>query len=287
MEIVNKPAHKNCFCYEGDMAAPTVGIREMECGHEEEQVFPRNEIAFMTEGEARFSFGGCPEQTQHEGEFIFIPMGGTFRFVAVKRTTVVVVRLNNSITLCNNCRLEDLYRRPCAPAGEENPPAIHTLEINPSLSGFVHSLDNVVRSGLCCRHYFDTKAREMLILLRAYYSDDRLRGFFSLILTPDIRFSEHVRANHHLCHTVSELAESLNMTLKHFEKIFYRVFGMPPGRWMNREKAHMIRHELCLGTKPLKQITDDYGFANQQQLNRFCKREMGFNPGEMRNGRKG
>lgn len=280
MEITNKTAHANCFCYEGHVAVPTVEVRQLECGHEEEQIFHRNEIAFMTEGEVHYTLAGCPGEMRHGGEFIFIPMGEVFHFAVSKRTVVVVVRLNECITFCRNFHIEDLYRRTNTPGGE-CPPETHVLAVNRPLRHFLRSLDEAVRNGLCCRHYFDYKTRELFILLRAYYSDEQLRNFFSFILTPNIRFSEAIRTTHHLYHTVGELAESVNMNLKHFEKVFRRIFGMPPGRWMNREKAAMIRHELCAGVKTLVQISDEYGFASQQQLSRFCKREMGLSPREI------
>lgn len=283
MEILNKAEHQRCYHYE-DEAQPTVEIRHLEQGYEEEIIFRKNEIVFMTEGEVRFIFRDYPEKTHRKGEFVFLPMGGIFRYTVSKKTMIYVVRPNGRIKLCEGYRIEELYK--FGGRLQENCcKEISALKINNPLWHFLDGLNKMVQGGLKCRYFFDTKVRELFILLNAYYPRQQLWEFFSLILSPDTVFSEYVRENYHQYHTVNELATSMNITAKHFGKLFTHTFGIPPGKWLKRERAQMIYHELRSGVKPLKQLSDEYGFSTPQQLDRFCKRELKKNPGEIRKGK--
>lgn len=283
MEITNKAEHLRCFYCE-NTARPTVEIRELKQGHEEEMTFLKNEIVFLMEGEVRFTFRCYPEKKLKKGEFIFIPVGGVFRYTVLDEALSIIFRLNDNVNLCEGYTIENLYRQKDE-RSQESREEVCALEIAPPLWLFLSGVSKIIQDGLRCRYYFDTKIRELFILLMAYYSREVLRNFFSLILSPDTAFSEYIRANHHRYRTIRELALSMNITAKHFEKVFSRVFGMPPGKWLNGERAQMVYHELRSNAKPIKQIADEYGFSSQQQLNRFCVRELRKNPGEIRLGK--
>lgn len=280
MEILNKIEHLGCLYYEKG-ERPTVEILNLEQNHEEEMSLRKNEIVFMTEGKLSFTFRNHPEKIIHKGQFIFITVGGVFHYVVLEKTRMVVLRLNEHISLCKGYYIEQLY-------GENGELAIKSrrevcaLEINRPLWRFLNELNETVASGLNCRYYFDMKVRELLLLLRAYYPPEQLREFFSLIMTPETVFYEYIQANYPRYPTIGELAASMNLSVKHFGKVFTRIFGVPPGKWLNSQRAHIIYSELHSGNKPIKQIADEYGFPTQQHLNRFCKRELGKNPGEIR-----
>lgn len=280
MEVLNKTEHQKCFCYEKGVK-PTVEIRTLKQGFEEELTLKMNEIVFMMEGEVRYRFRDHPEKLHGKDEFVFIPVCGVFRFVVLKDTTVVVFRLNGSLKLCDGRRIEELYVQSSIRSGSVKR-EIYPLEINRPIQLFLAGLYEVVSGGLACRYYFDTKAKELFILLRTYYPRQELSEFFSLILTPDTLFSEYIRANHHKYKTVKELAETMHMTPKLFSKKFSQIFGEPAFDWMSKEKALCIYSELYSGNEPLGLIADKYGFSSQSHLNKFCKREFGENPGEIR-----
>lgn len=280
MEIRNKSTHQECLCYEKG-EKPTVEIRKLKPGYEEETTFRKNEIVFMLEGKVRFLFRDYSEKEHRAGEFIFIPVGGVFRFEVLKETLVIVIRLNENVKFCKRYRIEDLYMQK-GRIDESPRMKIHALEIIPPLRSFLMGLHETVSGGLTCRNYFDLKAKELLVLLKAYYPKEALREFFSLILSPDTVFSEYVRANHHKYKTAKEIAESMHITPKLFSKKFISIFGEPALNWMTREKALSIYSELYSGNEPITLIVDKYRFSSQSHLNKFCKREFGKNPGEIR-----
>lgn len=281
MEILDKARLQSCFYYENELP-PTVEIRELEQGYEEEIIVRKNGISFMMKGEVRFTFRDYPEKTHHRGEFIFIPVGGMFRYRVIKKALIVIVRLNERVNLCEGCHIEELFKQGGAQS-ERSSREVNALKMNLPLWHFLIGLNRAVRGGLNCRYYFDTKARELFILLKAYYSQEVLRDFFSLILSPDTEFSEHVRANHHKYKTAKELAEAMNLEPKLFSKKFMKIFGEPPINWMEKEKAYRIYAELNFGRKPIAQIADEFRFSSQSHLNKFCKRVFSKNPREIRN----
>lgn len=279
MEIADKTELQRCFHYEKE-APLTVEIRVLEKGYTEEITFRKNGIVFMTKGRARFTLREHPAMTLREGEFIFIPVGGVVDYAVLKEAHITIVRPFGNVTLCEGCRIEELYLRHIPK--QEYTKEIFNLEINPPLRRFLEGLNETVQGGFHCRNYFDIKVKEMFILLKAYYPRQQLRDFFSPMLTPDTKFSEHVRANYHKCATVRELAEAMNMTRKVFSRKFIRIFGEQPTDWMRREKAKSVYQELYAGQQQLVQIVDKYNFSSQSHLNKFCKREFGKNPGEIR-----
>lgn len=280
MELLDKAWHLGCPHYENG-PLPTVEIRSLERGDEKEMTFHRSEIGFITQGQIRLTFPGHPEKALCGGEFIFIPVGGVLRYAVQEKVLVLIVRLNKSMKLCAGSRIEELYR-PEGTRQESSRGEIHPLKANIPLRHFLEGLNLAVLSGFSCRDYFDTKARELFILLKAYYPHEDLRGFFSPVLSPDTAFSEYVRENHHKYNSAKQLAGAMNMTPKLFSKKFVKVFAVPAREWMRREKALCIYSELHSGDKPFTQIADEYRFSSQSHLNKFCLGMFGKNPGEIR-----
>lgn len=279
MEITNKTELQRCFQYEKE-APLTVEIRELEKGYTEQVTFRRSGIVFVTKGGVRCDLRDHPQRTLCEGEFIYIPTGSVLQYAVLKKTRVTIVRPNGNLSLCEGYRIEELYQRviPKQGYGKE----IFALTINRPLHHLLDGLKDTIEEGLLCRNYFDTKVKEMFILLKAYYPREQLRDFFALILTPDTIFSEHIRMNYHKYATAKEMAGAMNMTQKVFSKKFIRIFGEQPTDWLRREKAKSVYLELYAGHQQIVQIVDKYNFSSQSHLNKFCKREFGKNPGEIR-----
>lgn len=259
----------------------TIEIRKLMKGHEEEMVFLKNEITFVCKGEIHFWFRDFSEKKVCKGELVFIPVGGVFRYRAESETELLIIHLNRNVILCEGSRIEELYR--FTPEGSTNfRPGIYALEINIPLWRFIDGLKDAINDGLICRYYSDLKTRELLILLKVFYAKEDLKNFFSLILSPDTEFSEFVRANYQKCKSVKDLADMMNMLPKQFSEKFLKVFGELPQNWINKERALSVYAELCSGNTAIAAIVEKYKFSSQPHLNKFCMREFGKNPGEIR-----
>lgn len=279
MEILEKAELQRCFHYEKEIP-PMVEIRVLEQSKEEELTFRKNEIVFMTEGKVRLIFRDYPEKILSKGEFIFFPVGGVLCFVVLENTQVTVIRPSGRLSLCEGYHIEELYLQSANDL--EILGGVFALEINRPLQLFLEGLNESICGGLNCRYYFDTKVKEMFVLLKAYYRREQLRSFFSLILSPDMTFSEYIKANYHKYATCKELAGAMNMAPKLFSKKFIRIFGESPTEWIRKVKAQHVYMELYAGNQPIALIADKYNFSSQSHLNKFCKKEFGKNPGEIR-----
>lgn len=280
MEILDKAEHQRCFHYENE-APSTVEVRKFEKEHEEELVFHKNGVVFIMSGEVRLAFRDREEKLLRRNEFVFIPTGKVFQFKVLRKTQMIIIRPNGSVELCGGFLIEKLYRKGNTLLQNEQGD-ICTLTLNRPMKLFLDGLTEITQDGFNCRYYFDTKVKEMFILLKAYYPREQLHDFFASILSPDTIFSEHIRSNCHKYVTTKEMAWAMNMTPKNFSKKFISIFGELPTDWMRREKARRVYSELYTGQQPIAHIADKYNFSSQSHLNKFCMREFGKNPGKIR-----
>jgi AraC-like DNA-binding protein len=248
-------------------------------GEVREVAFPINEIVFILKGRMLFSLLGNPGGEVRGGEVAFLPAGDKLRLKAITDSTVLIVRLTESLHLCNSFSLERLH---CQMNGMKRPKSLYTLGIHPRLKSFARELTAIVEDGLLCRFYFRAEVTRLFILLRTYYPPDDLCHFFYPILSPDTAFSGQVQMYHLKHKSVRELAQAMNLSPRQFTRRFIAVFGQPPYEWMQKEKARMIYGELCMSDKPIKMIAADFGFNIQENFIRFCKTALGATPGAIR-----
>jgi AraC-like DNA-binding protein len=66
-----------------------------------------------------------------------------------------------------------------------------------------------------------------------------------------------------------------------FDLKFKKEFGMPPLRWMLKEKAKRVRFSMAESDITLSDIMQKYNFNSPTHLNRFCKQQFGCSPTEL------
>ena len=256
-------------------------IETQEFGHMEAKEFlvSRNKIVFILEGQLHVSLCNNWEGIFHNGQIVFLPAGDRVQYKALEKSKLLVFRIADSIQLCSTLSLDRLYNMVDE---EEKPEGLVALEMNERLQHFSDEIMNALEDGLKCRMYFQTEIMNLLILIRAYYSSEQLRQFLTSLLSPDRLFSEQVWTNYLQCHTVNDLAASMNMSQYQFTRQFSRIFGCAPHEWIQQEKARLIYEEICGSNKPLKEIALRYGFTVQSNFNRFCQAEFTMSPGKIR-----
>ena len=279
MEIHHLEEHLACFCYGTGKDAP-IEMREIPCGAIQERFcLSHHELVFLVKGGLRYTVDGYEPSELTEGRFVFVPIGRTVNFETQADCVLFIVRQNNGLRLCRTFGIEQLYDKQ---ERHEVPPGTTPLVIHPRLHHYLNGLRDTCEDGILCRHFFEAKTTELFVLLRAYYPKEQLRGLFRSVLSPDTEFSEFVRSNYGKYKTVNELASGIHLTARQFNRRFHRVFSCAPQEWILKEKARSIHAEVCGSDRPLKQISDDHGFAAQAHLSRFCKNTFGMTPGEMR-----
>lgn len=283
MDIIDMQEHMKCFHFD-TAEKPAIELVKIAKGTGANIKLHANEIVFFLEGRLRFTFKDFPDYEGMKGQIVFLPAEGEeYSYRAVTPTVVMVFRIYDPIRLCDNFSIEKLYGS--KPQGDTHKPRTRhysVLEINARVWYLLDGVNDLLADGIRCRNYFDLKIREFFQILRFYYSKEDIYDFFYLILSGDTAFSEYVRQKWHRYNNIAGLAESMHLTPRQFTVKFKEVFGQTPGRWMLDGKAKLIRQQLTATQKPIKQIAYEHGFAAIPQLTKFCKKELGGTPTEIR-----
>ncbi|MEI2415658.1 GlxA family transcriptional regulator [Orrella sp. JC864] len=91
-----------------------------------------------------------------------------------------------------------------------------------------------------------------------------------------------VAANPGLEHSVASLAKRMDLSPRHFARVFRAEVGITPSSWVEQARVGAARRLLELGHKTPKQVAAYCGFANADVLRRVFVRHAGVTPAEYR-----
>lgn len=91
-----------------------------------------------------------------------------------------------------------------------------------------------------------------------------------------------VATNPDLDHSVSKLAKRIDVSPRHFSRIFHAEVGMTPAAWIEVARVEAARRMLEDGHGTPKQVAALCGFANVDVLRRAFRRRVGVTPAEYR-----
>jgi transcriptional regulator GlxA family with amidase domain len=90
-----------------------------------------------------------------------------------------------------------------------------------------------------------------------------------------------VAANPAADHSVAALAERMELSPRHFARLFREEVGMTPAAWVEASRIAAARRLLEEGHAP-KQVAGECGFADDDTLRRAFARRLGVTPAEYR-----
>ena len=154
--------------------------------------------------------------------------------------------------------------------------------MNAQIRQLVDNISQSLEHGLTCHYWLEIKVQEFFLLLRIYYSKERIYEFLYPILSNDIAFSEQIRLHWKKFQTAAELAAFLNLTIKKFTMQFTAVFGQTPYQWMLQERARIVLFEVKSTGKLFKEIAVENGFSSESSFTRFCRKEFNKTPTQIR-----
>ena len=91
-----------------------------------------------------------------------------------------------------------------------------------------------------------------------------------------------VAANPGLEHTVASLAKRMDLSPRHFARLFRSEVGITPATWVEEVRVSAARHILEQGHESPKQVAAHCGFADADVLRRAFFRHVGVTPAEYR-----
>jgi AraC-like DNA-binding protein len=228
-----------------------------------------------------------------KGQMLYLPPDYHFTYVSNENSEMLIMRLSSKVQLCESYMLDRLVHETSNVLNNRDLRASRKspflLDMNQLIQQYASNLVACLENGIRCKGYFEVKTKELFYLLRSFYQKEDLALFFEKALSYDTGFSHFIQQNYYKFQTLSEMAMAMNMTLSGFEKRFKKVFKTSGYRWMNEHKAKKIHHAICTEDTPLKEISMRFGFSSQSTFNDFCKKKLGFTPGQIRkniNGQK-
>lgn len=91
-----------------------------------------------------------------------------------------------------------------------------------------------------------------------------------------------VAANPAFDHSVANLARRMDVSPRHFTRLFREEVGMTPAAWVEIARIDVARKRLEDGAEPPKQVAVDCGFADADTFRRAFSRQLGVTPAEYR-----
>ena len=277
--------HLECPNYESEKNS-SIEEKRMVFREEWELKPTVNKIVFVIKGKMECFSGKNQGYIAAKEQVLFLPAGHHFLFRAVGVTNLLIIRLMNRTQFCDSFRLEDLQQEQVSSGSKKEESTPTLLTVNPVLKSFLDLLLECHRQGLHCRYYNESKIKELMFILRAFYVKEELAGFFSPVLTNNTPFSQFIMDNYSHYNSLSDMAAAMNYTVSGFEKKFRRVFGCAPYSWLKKRKALDIYHYISTTEQPLKEISVLFGFNGSAAFTTYVKQVFGLTPGQIRKNKK-
>lgn len=157
------------------------------------------------------------------------------------------------------------------------------IEINSLIHVFLSSIDLYTNMPPNCFNYQELKRLELLILLKIRYPQSRFSYLLPPEDLPEFNFRSLILNNYKTVKNVKELANLTNTSMSTFTRKFKLNFGMSFSQWKKSHIANNVYREIKFTTKSFKNIAVENNFSSQAHFNRFCKKQYGKTPGELRN----
>jgi AraC-like DNA-binding protein len=206
----------------------------------------------------------------------FIPVSSKFEILAESELSVIVHYFNKPVDLCEKLALENLS------SFVKNSPAFPVVNTKPALKKFLSSLTFYMENGVYCKHFHEIKHKELLFILRFFYTKEESARLFAPIISKNLDFKNLVLMNYIHVNSVKELAKTCNYSLSSFNRFFKKNFDENPYTWLQSQKLKYIIGKLSDKNIPLGQIIDEYGFSSPAHFTIFCKKHLNQTPSQYR-----
>ncbi|NDW10553.1 helix-turn-helix domain-containing protein [Dysgonomonas sp. 520] len=228
-------------------------------------------------GKLNIYLADIKEEVIPANNLFFLPTGYGCLINALEKSSFVSIGINDEDYLYDSCRMKELKN------AEQQ--GVSYLPFNNVMSGYIRSL--LIYRGKNVDYNFlaDIKAKELICILKASYTEEQLNGFFSTYITNDLYFTEQVRKLTKSVRNVRELADQMHYSYSGFNKKFRKVFGVSAYSWLRQRRANTVYHEIYHTDKSLKQISTDNKFATLSHFNEFCHKILGASPRQIRSKR--
>lgn len=156
----------------------------------------------------------------------------------------------------------------------------HVFEADEFLTNFIRSLSLLVRSGAELTASMQELKLEELLLYVSRQQPAALHALRSgAHETAENQRIRAVMASELPVHiTVEDLAFLCHTSLSTFKRRFARLYGMPPNKWLTRQRLAVAAQLLRQGTLKTNDIYDQVGYENVSSFIQAFKQVYGITP---------
>lgn len=276
-KIINFRAHLECEHHTGNDKNSMMETIDMPEGYMIERQVDKFEIVFVISGKVEVSRKSCISQIIGHRKVFFLAPESPVYYSFLEPTYLVVCRLDEEVDYCRRWYNIDL-----SSLGEMTDVDFYTLPFKRPMTAFIENMLACFKTGLACGPYLTAKFSEMFFLFRAYYTGRELAQFFRPMLGKNLEFRTFVYKNIYETQSIRELAKRACLSEVTFRKKFIQEFGKSPIKViMDRKKALVLR-DIQRGSKPFKQICEEYEMPSQSYFTKFCLKKLGDTPSNLR-----
>lgn len=237
-----------------------------------------NYLIFCYSGHVRITSTLFHDEILCAGEVMFIPRTGECYGTALSDVTLLVHKFNNTVCHSEKCILSYLFshRRPdskiyCCKLSVPNSMQVLISTVIAYITDDIHDTD-----------LWKLKHKELIWVFTRYYAAEELRPFFHPMTDEQVPFKSLVLTHCRKANNTEELAELCGYGVHTFRRIFKNEFGMPVHQWLIKKRAENVNFRLSQIYIPFSDIIDEFNFSSPQELNRFCKANIGDTPSNIR-----
>ena len=81
---------------------------------------------------------------------------------------------------------------------------------------------------------------------------------------------------------MTQIAAEFELSVSHFSRAFRISTGLPPHKWLLRQRVKAAKQLMTIRDLPLSEIAMSAGFANQSHFTRVFSAMVGVSPGAWR-----
>lgn len=237
-----------------------------------------NCLVFILEGETEITCDNVRKLVK-KGEFFFIPISSILETRTIQKVKYVAFSfLYGSIGTCNKHMLST-YQDGIDCSKFE----FTSFPIRRPINQFLNLLKDMVNLNINCGHLHELKVQELFILLRGLYTREEIVNIFYPIMGQEGDFRSIILDKHNTITSRHELAAITGMSVSSFSRKFKEEFGEPVYSWMLKQRSKRIYQMLSVPSIPVGDIVKEFDFSSPSHLTKYCRKQFGCTPTELRN----
>jgi len=131
----------------------------------------------------------------------------------------------------------------------------------------------------------ELKFRELLLNIVTNPANNELTSYlYKLFLNRADELQDIMERNYVYDLQLEEYARLCHRSLASFKRDFFKIYGMPPGRWLLEKRLAAAKHLLLSPEKSVHDVAFESGFKNNAHFSRSFKSFYGSSPLQFRKG---